>query len=1107
MKKSLTTAKRPSHAFKKALLIMNWTAVLLLAGVLQVSANARGQGTITLRLKEAEIAKVLHNIEKQGEYRFLYNNALKDIRKKVDVDVTNTRLADLMSNILANTSLKYKVIENNLVVIMSNSPELQDIKITGKVTDKKTKTALPGVTISIKGTSRGTVTGADGSYSLTVPENATLMVSFIGYSNQEIPVNSQSVVNIEMEEAISQVEQVVVVGYGVQRKVDVTGAIGQLKSEEINKQPIANPVSALQGKVPGVQITNIGKPGAAPEIKIRGMGTVYGSNSPLYVVDGVWYDDISFLNPADIENMSILKDASSEAIYGIRAANGVVLITTKKGKSGKPAVNYNGYVGYQKVTNEVKMANANQYATLVNELQDRNSKPPLLDPAQFGKGTDWYHLGLRNAMITNHQVSVSGGSEKSTYNFSVGYLRQQGLVETNDYTRFTARLQNDIQVFEPLKIGYSVTAAASKSNDVPDFIWRQLYAAAPVVPVRYADGSYGDPNDFNLGEGANFNPQATLDFFNQFTKKQTVTGNVYADLRFAKHFVFHSSLGGEYGENLMRNYVPVFAATLAQRATNSKLTRENTDTRNWIVENTLTYENKFNEHSVRVMVGQGAQSNQTYKLTALAPDVPNNSEGDMYLKLGSTNGREVRDEGTLYTVASYFGRINYSFKNRYLLNASLRSDGSSKFFGDHRWGYFPSVGIGWIVTEESFMKHQHFFDNLKIRGSWGKVGNATIPSDVSVLRVAQDPYLTAIFGGIVNTGASVNSVVPPTTYWERGVGTDVGLEASMLDNRLYIEAGYYNRRTEAAIFEIRIPGSVGTNSGGIIANQADLLNRGVEIAASWKSKIGKDFTWSVGGNVGYNQNKVENVISGNNPIYGGGGGLTSGALSTRTMNGRPIGEFIGYLVDGIFQTDAEAAASAQPKARAGDFKYRDVSGPKGIPDGVIDANDRVPLGNPNPRYTYGINTFFSWKQFDLTLDFQGVAGMEVYNANLGARYGNENFTKDFYDHRWHGEGTSNTYPSAFIGGRDNYLPNSFFVENGSYFRIRNIQLGYNFPAAMANRWGMKNLRVYANAQNAFNFFRYRGFTPEIGGKPKEAGVDNNVYPLYATYNFGVNVTF
>ncbi len=1080
---------------------------MLLAGVLQVTAGAKGQG-ITLKLKEVEIAKVLSTIEKQGSYRFLYNNALKDIRRKVDVDAQNTALPELMGSLFEGTNLRYRLMENNLVVIMANTNELQDIRITGKVTTGAGGQPLPGVTISVKGTSRGTVTNADGTYTLTVPENATLVVSFIGFTTQEVPVNSRPVINITMTEAVTTVEQVVVVGYGVQRKVDVTGAITQVKGEEISKQPATNAMSGLQGKVAGVQITNSGKPGAAPTIKIRGTGTIYGNTNPLYVVDGVWYDDITFLNPADIENVSVLKDASSEAIYGVRAANGVVLITTRKGKAGKASVNYNGYVGYQKVTNEVKMANANEYATLVNELAAANGTAPVFaDPSQFGKGTDWYHQILRNAMITNHQISVNGGTEKSTYNFSIGYLYQQGLVKNNDFSRYTARLQNDFQVFEPLRIGYTVTAAAQNSHDAPENIFTQLYGAAPVVPVRYADGSYGDPNLYNIGDGNNYNPQVTLDVYNQITKRYVVTGNVYADLRFAKHFTFHTSAGGEFGDSTIRNYTPVYKATFKQQNAISKLMRTSVERRNWIVENTLTYDNKFKDHSLKVMLGQGAQQYRLYKLIASANNVPNSSEGDLYLRLGNTDGREIKDEGDLYTVASYFGRVNYAYKDRYLLTASMRIDGSSKFAVDNRWGYLPAVGVGWVISDEPFLKESKWLNSLKLRASWGQIGNSSVPSNIPILRVAQDPYLTAIFGGIVNTGASVNSIVPPTLYWEKGEGTDIGLEASLLNNRLYAELGVYNRLTKEAIFDIQIPATVGTQSSTIIANQASIRNRGAEVTINWKDNISKDFSYAIGGNLGYNENKVISVVTGGNPIYGGGGASTGGALATRTVVGRPIGEYFGYQVDGIFQTDAEAAASAQKTAKAGDFKYRDVSGPNGKPDGVIDFNDRVPLGNPNPKFTYGINTSWNYKQFDLALDFQGVAGVQVYNANPALRFGNENFTQDFYNHRWHGAGTSNTYPSAKIGGGDNYLPNSFFVENGSYFRIRNMQLGYTLPGDLSKRWKMQRLRIYVNAQNAFNFFRYKGFSPEIGGGPRDAGIDNNVYPLFATYNFGVNVTF
>jgi TonB-linked SusC/RagA family outer membrane protein len=466
----------------------------------------------------------------------------------------------------------------------------------------------------------------------------------------------------------------------------------------------------------------------------------------------------------------------------------------------------------------------------------------------------------------------------------------------------------------------------------------------------------------------------------------------------------------------------------------------------------------------------------------------------------------VEDRGDLSTIASYFTRVNYSFKNRYLLNASLRADGSSKFFGDQRWGYFPSVGVGWVISDEPFMQNQQIFNNLKVRGSWGKIGNASVPSNLSVLRVAQGNNLIAVYGPpgspVYSTGASINSIVPPTTYWERGIGTDIGLEASLLNNKLFLEAAYYNKKTEQAIFDLPILGSIGTESSKIVGNQATFQNQGYELTATWRNTISKALSFTVSGNATYNKNKVLNVITGNNPIYAGGTGATGGALITRTVSGQPIGQFFGYQVAGIFQNAAEVASSPQTDAKPGDFRYVDQN-----KDGRIDGNDRIPLGNPNPKYTYGINTTWNYAQFDLTLDFQGVAGVDIYNANLGLRYGNENFTKDFFEHRWHGEGTSNTYPSANIGGGQNYLPNSFFVESGSYFRIRNMQLGYTLPRGTLDRWKIKSLRVYIGAQNAFNFFKYRGFSPEVGGTPTNAGIDVDVYPLFATYNFGVNANF
>jgi len=439
------------------------------------------------------------------------------------------------------------------------------------------------------------------------------------------------------------------------------------------------------------------------------------------------------------------------------------------------------------------------------------------------------------------------------------------------------------------------------------------------------------------------------------------------------------------------------------------------------------------------------------------------------------------------------------------LNASIRHDGASEFYGANTYGYFPSIGAGWVITNEDFMKGQQIFDVLKIRGSWGKVGNAGVPINPSVQVVTADPsYLTAIFGNpqVAYQGASITSLVPPTIRWENTTSTDVGIEGGLFHSKLTFEADYYNRETNNAIFPLPILASLGTNNGAILSNQADIRNRGAEFVLGWKDQPNKDFYYSLSANIGVNNNVVLKVISGKNPIYAGGNGIANGALATRTVVGEPIGEFYGYKVVGIFQTTADVTQSKQPSAHPGDFIYQDTNN-----DGSIDSRDKVVLGNPNPKINYGFNTAFTYKKWDLALDFQGVADVDVYNANIAYRYGNENFTQDFYNHRWHGPGTSNTYPSVNVGSNANAAPNSFYVESGAYFRVRNAQLGYTLPGSTLSNWGVKKIRFYANAQNAINIFGYKGFSPEVGGGIGNMGIDANVYPLFATYNFGVNVTF
>lgn len=980
----------------------------------------------------------------------------------------------------------------------------QNITVKGTVTDGGDKTTIPAVSVQVKGTTTGAQTDVNGNYVISAPANATLVFTYVGYTTQEIAINNRTTVNVVLTSASNQLDQVVVVGYGTQRKIDVTGAVTSIKGEDISKQASQNAVGALQGKVAGVAITNVGKPGASPTMTIRGTGTIYGNTKLLYVVDGVWYDDINFLNPADIANISILKDASSQSIYGIRAANGVVLVTTVRGKNGDPTINYNGSVGFQKVTNQVEMANATEYAIGVNEaakIQNVPGQEVVFNNTDLGKGTDWYKQGLRNALVTNHQISVNGATEKSSYNFSLGYLNQDGIVKKNNYKRYTARLSNDYQILKALKIGYNVTGTASDSKDVPDAIFRDFYSASPVVPVFKAPGVYGDPSDFKLGNGSAVNPQVTLDFFNQRTKIYRATGNIFAELKFAKHFTFKTSAGGDFSQEEKRAYIPKYEATLAQRSTNSKLSIDRVENRNWILENTLTYDNKWGEHNLTVLAGQTAQQIKSNTIKGSALDVPFSSEGDLYLDLG--NDRLIENTGSLSRLASYFARVNYSFNNKYMLNASMRADGASQFYGSDPWGYFPSIGAGWVISNEDFMKDQKIFSNLKLRGSWGKVGNAGIPFNPTTLTVSQVAQLIAYYGNnIANTGASIRMIVPPSLFWERSAGTDIGLEMGFMDNKLNVEADYYSRKTEQAIFDIPVLGSLGTENSTLIGNQADFRNRGFELTASWSDQTESGLKYTISGNLGINNNKVLNVTSGNNAIYKGGSGLTSGELATRTIAGRPIGEFFGYQVQGIFQTAEEVQASAQTDARPGDFRYTDQNG-----DGVIDRKDKVVLGNPNPKFSYGLNTNFAYKNFDLTLDIQGVAGVEVYNGNLSARFGNENYTKKMYENRWTGPGTSNTYPSADLAGRRNTATNSFYVESGAYIRMRNIQLGYTLPRELTSKWRMQKLRFFANAQNAVNLFGYRGFSPEVGGTPTNAGVDINVYPLYATYNFGLNLTF
>jgi TonB-linked SusC/RagA family outer membrane protein len=988
-----------------------------------------------------------------------------------------------------------------LCFFLLNTASAQNITIKGKVADATTGESLTGVSVSVKGTSNGTQTDVNGVFSIAAPSAATLVFTYIGYSSQEIAVNGQSTINVKLQAQSTELQQVVVVGYGTQKKVDVTGSVATVKGSDLASQPDPNPVSALQGKVAGVQIINSGTPGSSPQITLRGIGSIFGNTSPLFVVDGVWYHDIAFLNSNDIESMSVLKDASSEAIYGLEAANGVIIVTTKKGK-GAPKIRYDAYAGFSTPTNVPVMANATQYATMVNEVNGSLNGAALTfsNPSQFGNGTNWLGLILHNAFTQNHNIGISGSTEKTSYNFSANYYQQNGNVAYNTYDRITTHLYQDVQLSKLLKVGYTAILEGDHSKDLPGDIMYKSYTAAPVVPVRYADGSYGDPGDFPVGNQVS-NPQVTLDYFNQTTQHYRFNGNAFAELKFTDYLSFRTSFGGTFAHQEVQAYNPVYTTAnqgvpQGQQNPISSLSRDNVDDRDWIWENTLTFDKTFDhDHHLTVLLGQSSQRYKQYYENASAQNVPDYTSGDLYFNLG--NNPTLTDGGSLETRESYFGRVNYAYKDKYLLNATVRRDASSVYSSQYKWGTFPSVGAGWVISNEDFMKDQHIFDNLKLRGSWGEAGNGSIVPNLST---AQNQQFISNLGGGDNLqiGSGLLAITPPVVYWEKSVGTDVGLEAGFFKDRLTFEADYYIKKTENAVFPVPILGSLGANGGTLDANQATYQNKGWEFTAGWRDHIGNDFTYSLSGNFSVNNNTVLSVLSGAIPLYGGGGGAAGGNYTTRTIVGQPIGEFYGYQVVGIFQNQTQIAnQTIQPNAQPGDVIYGN-------------NGQKTDLGNPNPKYLYGFNAYFKYKEFDLEADISGVGKVSLYNADEGIRYGDENWTQDFYNNRWHGAGTSNTTPSAFLSDAVNGQPNSFYVQDGSYVRIRNVQVGYNLPQTVAQKIKVSNLRIYISGQNLATFTKYKGFNPEVlstGTNGINQGIDNGVLPIYAIFNLGVNVTF
>ncbi|MBD2703695.1 TonB-dependent receptor [Spirosoma sp. BT702] len=974
------------------------------------------------------------------------------------------------------------------------------IRIAGKVTEA-TGQGLPGVTVQVKGTTTGTVTDGTGVYSIQADETATLVFSSIGFQTMEVAVGGRTAIDVTLVEDTKSLSEVVVVGYGTQRKSDVTGATVTIKGEELVKQPVLTATQALQGKAAGVQIISSGQPGTSPVIRIRGTSTALAGTAALFVVDGVLTDDISNINTADITNIDVLKDASATAIYGARGANGVVIITTKRGTVGKMTVNYSGNAGFRLPTNLVQMANAAEYANYVSTASGTVVSPGTTS-------TDWYGQILRTGFQQNHGLSVNGGTDKSTYFLSAGYFTDQGIVLNNVYKRFTLRANNDFTFNKFVKAG--ITASYSNGNNQIANLgsaYNNAYRAAPIIQSKVGN-KYGNTSVYqNVG-----NPILDIDNNDNNEKDNRLLGSAYLELKPVEWLTLRSNMGGDWTNLNSRVYNYQFNNDTTtfinsggnQRNPDSNLKFENTRTFHWTWDNLITFSKKVNKHAITALVGTTAEEYTQVKFSAYRKNVPA-TPSLWYIGTGNANTSTNDGTGDKYTRNSYISRLNYNFDDKYLFTATLRIDGSSRFPSQNRWGYFPSVGAGWLISNESFMQNQNVFDVFKLRASWGRVGNDRVPSDSYTVTV--QPNLAYPFGGgIATPGSAITQIKDPNLKWETTEELDFGAEFSALNGRLTGEINYYDKKARDLLINVKVPSVTGDADGVVLTNAASIANTGLEVTLNWRGKISNDLSYRVGGNATLNKNNVIG-LNGGQPILDGGVGANQ-QYTTRTDNGQPVGSFYVLQVLGVFQSDEEIAnykntggQAIQPTASPGDFRYQDTNG-----DGRIDDNDRVFVGSYQPKAYFGLNLGLTFKDLDFSVDFYGNVGNQVYNGKRGVRQNVlDNVERTMAYNRWTRSNASQTEPRANSG---NLAPSTYFVESGSFARINNATLGYKLPTTWLNKVHVSSARVFVTAQNILTMKKFSGFTAELlSDSPTKQGIELNAYPTTQTYAIGLNVGF
>ncbi|HEY8399907.1 MAG TPA: TonB-dependent receptor [Cytophagaceae bacterium] len=998
-----------------------------------------------------------------------------------------------------------------IMLLLVSQPALsQDEQvIKGKVTTEDGET-LAGAAIGIKGTTIGTQSDIDGNFTLKVPDaykDSVLVISYFGYESQEVKIGPN--LKIKLVEENKALNEVIVVGYGVQKKSDITGSISKVSGEELKESPVFSGAQALQGRASGVSVVqNTGSPGAPVTVRVRGVGTV-GNSNPLYVVDGIPLGDINFLSVNDIASIEVLKDASAAAIYGARAANGVVLITTHQGKEGKRRINFDMYTGVQSPWKKINLLNASQWAMLRNEAKAADGKPiEFNNPDSLGKGTDWQDALFRNAMIGNYQLSASGGKDKTTYYMSGNIFKQQGIIQKSDYTRYTYRLNLNHELTSKLNVGNTLNLMSATLNDILEAdefnsVVNQALTIDPVTPIRNADGSYAQ-SQFNNKK----NPLALLDTRYSKLKGTSLIGSVYGEYEIIKDLKVKTSLGIEKGFASFYDFIPTYDLAVDDKKDVSTVTRQENQSSTTIWENTVTYSKTFAEkHTITGTGLFGTQYNRFEWLTATKSNTPNNDPSMQHLGAATNPDALADGRPSEWALVSYMARGNYEFANKYLFTATVRVDGSSRFAKGNRYGTFPSFAAGWKITEEEFMKQLNWLSFLKLRASWGELGNQNIQG-------GNYPYTTTISSGqnysfgTISTkqnGSAPRSAGNSEIKWETVQITNIGLDWGFLKDRINVTTEFFVKNTKDMLVRVPVPGIVGLEEYPYV-NAGSIRNSGFELSADYQKSEGI-FTFTAGGNITFLKNKVTSLGKGGEAIFGAP--FRNIGTVTRTDIGHTVGEFYGYVTDGIFQNEEEVRNSAQSDvAKPGDIRFKDLNN-----DGVINDKDRTYIGSAIPKFMYGINGTAKFKNFDLTMFFQGSHGNKIFNGNRYYLMGGVPYTNMINEmlNRWTGEGTSNEIPRMTEDDpNQNRRISDYYVESGSYFRLKVLQIGYTLPESLLSKAHIAKMRIFIGGQNIFTITKYTGLDPEIGLNGEnflDFGVDRGTYPQARTFLTGINLTF